>query len=108
MNRPSPTRLGRAWAVLVATVVLTLLVGACGGMPPSGDAPPSGEGSEPSGTLLPNDPTPEPTPIPDPQHEVYGFVPYWEMDADIVDHVKRTDLTTLALFSVTHRRSGAS
>ena len=80
MNRPSPTRLGRAWAVLVATVVLALLVGACGGMPPSGDAPPSGEGSEPSGTLLPNDPTPEPTPIPDPQHEVYGFVPYWEMD----------------------------
>ena len=58
VNRPSPTRLGRAWAVLVATVVLALLVGACGGMPPSGDAPPSGEGSEPSGTLLPNDPTP--------------------------------------------------
>jgi spore germination protein YaaH len=37
---------------------------------------------------------------------VYGFVPYWEMDDSIVDHVGAIDLTTLALFSVTHRRNG--
>jgi spore germination protein YaaH len=37
---------------------------------------------------------------------VYGFVPYWEMDAGIADHVAKTDLSTLALFSVTHRSSG--
>ena len=41
-----------------------------------------------------------------PGHEVYGFVPYWEMDAGIAKHLARTDLTTLALFSVTHRSSG--
>ena len=38
---------------------------------------------------------------------MYGFVPYWEMDDSIADHIGRTDLTTLALFSVTHRRNGA-
>jgi spore germination protein YaaH len=47
-----------------------------------------------------------PAPPPIPGHEVYGFVPYWEMDAGIADHVADTDLTTLALFSVTHRSSG--
>ena len=29
-------------------------------------------------------------------------MPYWEMDEAIVDHIAATDLTTLALFSVTH------
>ena len=37
---------------------------------------------------------------------MYGFVPYWEVDGTIADHLAATDLTTLALFSVTHRRSG--
>ena len=37
---------------------------------------------------------------------MYGFVPYWEMDAGIADHLAETDLSTLALFSVTHRSSG--
>ena len=41
-----------------------------------------------------------------PGHEVYGFVPYWEMDAGIAEHLAETDLSTLALFSVTHRSSG--
>jgi spore germination protein YaaH len=51
-------------------------------------------------------PTPVPTPVPVPKHEVYGFVPYWEMDDGIADHLATTELTTLALFSVTHRRTG--
>jgi spore germination protein YaaH len=46
-------------------------------------------------------------PIPIPGHEVYGFVPYWEMDDGIAAHLDGTDLTTLALFSVTHKKSGA-
>ena len=46
-------------------------------------------------------------PIPIPGHEVYGFVPYWEMDEGIAAHLAGTDLTTLALFSVTHKKSGA-
>jgi spore germination protein YaaH len=45
-------------------------------------------------------------PPPLPGHEVYGFVPYWEMDAGIADHVASTDLSTLGLFSVTHGRGG--
>ncbi len=45
-------------------------------------------------------------PPPVPGHEVYGFVPYWEMDVGIADHLAGTDLSTLALFSVTHGRGG--
>ena len=51
-------------------------------------------------------PTPEPTPVPAPGHEVYGFLPYWEMDATIADHVAGLDLSTLALFSVSNRTNG--
>ena len=38
---------------------------------------------------------------------MYGYVPYWEMDEGIAAHLAETDLTTLGLFSVTHRKSGA-
>ena len=48
-----------------------------------------------------------PSPVPVPQHEVYGFVPYWEMDAGIADHLAATDLSTIGLFSVTHNRNGS-
>ena len=41
-----------------------------------------------------------------PGHEVYGFVPYWEIDATIADHLRTTDATTVALFSVTHTARG--
>ena len=44
--------------------------------------------------------------MPTPGHEVYGYVPYWEMDASIAGHLAQTDLTTLALFSVTNKRNG--
>ncbi len=47
------------------------------------------------------------TPRPLPKHEVYGYVPYWEMDDTIADHVAQTDLTTLALFSVSNERDGS-
>jgi len=33
-------------------------------------------------------------------------VPYWEMGATIADHLARTELTTLGLFSVTNKRNG--
>ena len=51
-------------------------------------------------------PTPSPTPRPIPKHELFGFVPYWEMNGDIAGHVAKTPLTTLALFSVTHTKTG--
>ncbi len=44
---------------------------------------------------------------PPPGHEVFGFLPYWEMDQTIAAHLRATDLTTLALFSVTNTRTGA-
>jgi hypothetical protein len=48
-----------------------------------------------------------PTPPPEPGREVFGFVPYWEMDEGIAAHLEATPLTTLALFSVTHTAKGA-
>jgi spore germination protein YaaH len=38
---------------------------------------------------------------------VYGFVPYWEIDDTIAEHLRATDATTVALFSVTHTARGA-
>lgn len=52
-------------------------------------------------------PSPRPTVRPIPGHELFGFVPYWEMNGDIADHLAKTPLTTLALFSVTHAETGA-
>ncbi len=59
-----------------------------------------------SGELSGASATPQ-APIPAPGHEVYGFVPYWEMDSGIAGHVARTPLTTLALFSVSTTASGS-
>ena len=50
--------------------------------------------------------TPDPTARPVPKHEVFGFVPYWEMNGDIAGDVAGTDLSTLALFSVTNTKTG--
>ncbi len=41
-----------------------------------------------------------------PGHEVYGYVPYWEMDATIPEHVASLGLTTLGLFSVSQDAGG--
>jgi len=42
-----------------------------------------------------------------PGHELYGYLPYWEMDDGIDAHLRDVPLTTLALFSVTHTSRGA-
>jgi len=89
----------------IALALIAALLLGCGGMQPSGptsSGQPAGLATGPAA----NAPTARPTVIPVPKHEVYGFVPYWEMDESIADHIARTDLTTLALFSVTHRRNG--
>jgi spore germination protein YaaH len=91
--------IGRVRVPLLAAV---LLVAACAPAVPSGVAPdPGTTAGTPSAAAA------APTVVTTPRHEVYGFVPYWEMDDGIADHLARTDLTTLALFSVTHRRNGA-
>ncbi len=53
------------------------------------------------------DPSVSDGPPPAPGHELYGFVPYWEMDAGIVDHLAGTPLSTIGLFSVTHANDGS-
>jgi len=86
----------RRSAILVALVVA---VAACGQTTPRSPGPATGGPGEDSAV-------PDPTRVPTPGHETYGFVPYWEMDDGIATHLADTDLTTVALFSVTHRRSG--
>ena len=80
-----------------ATNLVDVTVTADPGAPAAADATPT-----PTPT-----PTPVPTPRPKPGHEVYGYVPYWEMDAGSPHHLAATDLTTLALFSVTNRSNGS-
>ena len=91
--------------VVVVLVVLALGIGLTVTSRPASsdraaDAP--GTSASPAGTAAPT-----PSPIPIPGHEVYGFVPYWEMDATIADHLAATDLSTVGLFSVTHRKNGS-
>ncbi len=66
-------------------------------------------GGQPVGPLKPAGSTPAGSTIaapPIPGHEVYGFVPYWEIDDTIADHLRATSTTTIALFSVTHTGKG--
>jgi Glycosyl hydrolases family 18 len=84
---------------LALLVAVLLVLGACGAVPPARLA-------SPSAPLAPRVTPGPPTPPPAPGHEVYGYVPYWEMDDGIAAHVAGTPLTTLALFSVTQRRDG--
>src|SRR3977135_1258523 len=89
----------------VAVVVTIALVFALGSGPatptPGCAAAVTGSGGTPSG-----DASAAPTSHPVPGHEVFGFVPYWEMNGDIAQHLAKTPLTTLALFSVTHTTDG--
>jgi hypothetical protein len=85
----------------IALALIGSIVLGCAGMTPTGSGSTGDAGRVPSTVV-----TPRPTPIPIPGHEVYGFVPYWEMDDSIAEHVGATELTTLGLFSVTHRRNG--
>jgi hypothetical protein len=88
----------------LVSVLLVVALAACGSAPEvTPDPAVSGAPGSPAlgASVLPS---------PDiaPGHEVYGFLPYWEMDSDgIAAHVADTPLTTLALFSATHTAKGA-
>ncbi|HEX5013836.1 MAG TPA: glycosyl hydrolase family 18 protein [Candidatus Limnocylindrales bacterium] len=93
----------------VAAVVLCLLafsIGLAIAAPRSApaDGARGGAAGQPSSRVTN---APSRSPIPIPGHEVYGFVPYWEMDPGIADHLAATELTTIGLFSVTHGKNGA-
>ncbi|HYK94720.1 MAG TPA: glycosyl hydrolase family 18 protein [Candidatus Dormibacteraeota bacterium] len=63
-----------------------------------------------SGGGIALEPTPVPTPTPRPSlggTELYGYLPYWQMNATVATYLRSAPLTTLALFSVTARTTGA-
>ena len=90
---------GQARSFVALILAVAVALGGCGGVTPS-----TAGISSTVPDLAPA--SARPTIVPIPGHEVYGFVPYWEMDDSIVEHIAATDLTTLGLFSVTHRRNG--
>jgi spore germination protein YaaH len=94
----------RLFAAAVAALAVTAAFVVAVSRPSPSTFGPSG--GPPGKVAAPSLPSPTPIPIPIPGHEIYGFLPYWEMDQGIADHVAGTDLTTLALFSVTHARNG--
>ena len=78
----------------------------------------SGPGSSPGASARPSDGAvgshgpvaPEPSPTPRPAlggTELYGFLQYWQMNDSVAQHLRSTPVTTLALFSVGARRTGA-
>jgi hypothetical protein len=89
-------------AVAVAVAVTTALVYAMAS--PSAPSKTGAASSAPSFAGIPA--TPSPTARPVPKHEVFGFLPYWEMNGDIAGDVAGKDLSTLALFSVTNTKTG--
>ena len=82
---------------LVALAVI--LAAGCEAAPSTAPESPAAAAAEPSQT-----PSRPPT---IPGHELYGYLPYWEMDDGIDAHLREVPLTTLALFSVTHTSRGA-
>jgi hypothetical protein len=99
----------RPWLVPVVVLGLVLVVGVLvvGGVGAPGGL---GVAGQPSGAQGDQEveatASPRPTARPIPGHEVYGYIPYWEMDEGIARHVADTDLSTIALFSVTAKRDG--
>jgi hypothetical protein len=98
-RRPQPSGVPRQSIVRLLAIALAASQAGCGAVPvPPGSPPGTNEPAITQG--------PTPTVPPIPGHEVYGFVPYWEMDEGIAAHLAATTLTTLGLFSVTNTSRG--
>jgi hypothetical protein len=98
-------------ALLALIVVVTgVLLAAPAPVTAPGASQAAGGSSGPSGSggiILPTVP---PTPTPRPVlggTELYGFLPYWQMSDAVATYLQDAPLSTLALFSVTARKSGA-
>lgn len=99
--------IGVGAALVAVAIILGIALGVAGG--PSTSGPSSAPSASSVGGLGPSASASAaaPTSHPAPGHEVFGFVPYWEMNGDIAAHLAKTDLSTLALFSVTNTKTGA-
>lgn len=84
-------------------IALVATVSVAGGTALLG-APPGGV-PRPIAIASPSVPDPTAAPLL-PGHEIYGFVPYWEIDDTIAAHLRGTDASTIALFSVTNTAKG--
>ena len=108
MTEPSSRPLGRLAILALGVLSVALIAGllALGGSGSRG-SPAPGSGGPGSGAAPGGSSSGPANPVPTPGFEVYGFVPYWEMDGTIAAHLAGTRLTTLALFSVTNKRNGS-
>ncbi|MBA2719999.1 MAG: glycoside hydrolase family 18 protein [Chloroflexi bacterium] len=98
---PGPrTGLGPAGGIAVAIVSGLAILGSIVLLGRAGAVPTIGS------TVVPSSPPIVRGAPPLPGHEIYGFVPYWEIDDSIAAHLRATDATTIGLFSVTHTGRG--
>jgi Glycosyl hydrolases family 18 len=96
-------------ALMCVGVILAGLVLA-GGLGLSRSSPGGSGAAGPNGLsggfgVAPPSPSPTPRPVIG-GTELYGYLPYWEMTPETTAYVNSVPLTTLALFSVTARRTG--
>lgn len=97
-------------ALLVVGAVAGSIALSGGFGPRLGGQPSASGAASGSGGPLGAEPTLNPNPTPRPLlggTELYGFLPYWQMNDSVADHLRSTPVTTLALFSVTARRDGS-
>lgn len=91
-------------------VAALVLIAACGSpiapTPGPGGSSSANSGGVSASPAAPGD-LPSAAPVPAPGRELYGFVPYWEMDNTIAAHLAETPLTTVGLFSVGNTSNGA-
>ncbi|HET7181316.1 MAG TPA: glycoside hydrolase family 18 protein [Candidatus Limnocylindrales bacterium] len=107
---------GRARVIVPALLAIVVIVAGVllgggltfDGLPSATQAAAGGSVTEPFGTAQP--PTPAPTPTERPAlgaTELYGYLPYWQMTDSMASYLDDSPVSTLLLFSVTARRSGA-
>lgn len=94
----------------VVVIAATLLGGGLRpGEPPAATQAAANSG-RPDGTSPPPPVTPAPTPTPRPAlggTELYGYVPYWQMNGSMAAYLEESPVSTLLLFSVTQRGNGS-
>ena len=71
---------------------------------PTGALPSGGLGQSSEAATIPPSPTPRPG---EGGTELYGYLPYWQITDDVATYLRDAPLSTLAVFSVTARRTGA-
>ncbi|HXI46338.1 MAG TPA: glycosyl hydrolase family 18 protein [Candidatus Acidoferrales bacterium] len=114
-----PGRAGRALRLAVIGVVLTLIAGGIGWAAAGGifrtDAmvtptgPHGSGGPDATGDGSADGPTAKPEPTPKPPlggTELYGYLPYWEMNDTVAAYLDKVPVDTLALFSVSAGKEG--